>query len=103
MKWWTKHDRVDTGLLPMFLSAADPRGAVAQLNDAYAHGGGWRPFKGFKLVGRSTSDFVLQYPDDPPLPLLAWTMLRGELVGLFLGSWVVVVQPDGRFEVCRMD
>jgi hypothetical protein len=102
MIWYTR-DAAALGLLPDFLSAHDPRGAVAQLNGAYAHGGGWQPLKGFTLLGSGSDDFALQYPGDPPMRLIGWTMLRGEFVGVFQGEWVAVVQPDGDFEVCRMD
>jgi hypothetical protein len=45
----------------------------------------------------------LQYPGDPPVKLLAETILRNELIRFYEHSWVVVVQPGGEFEACRMD
>ena len=32
------------GFLPMMLDDEDPRPAAEQLNETYAHGGGWMPF-----------------------------------------------------------
>lgn len=31
------------GYIPLFFAADDPRPAAEQLNERYAHGGGWRP------------------------------------------------------------
>lgn len=91
------------GVIPLMLLPDDPRPAREQLDEGYAHGGGWRKFEGFTLTGDSTSNFRLTYPDDPPYKPQAWTLLRGELVMVFPHSWVCIVQPDGKYEVARMD
>ena len=91
------------GLLPGFLSADDPRPAVEQLDENYAHGGGgWVPFKGFKLVTR-LNKYGLEYEDDPVMAELSRGVLRDETIVLFNGSWVAVIQKDGSYEVARMD
>jgi hypothetical protein len=99
---WFKHHPKTTidhiGLIPSFLDENDPRPAREQLDEGYAHGGGWRPFKGHELT-----DDGLVYPGDPPSPLLASTKLRDERILVFLHAWVAIVQPDGSFEVARMD
>lgn len=87
------------GLLPGMLDADDPRPAKEQFDASYAHGGGWRPQLGFKL----NNDGALKYPGDPPFGLLAFTKLRDELIGFYDCSYVAIIQPDGTFEVCRMD
>lgn len=108
MHWTAAHPRVTAehlGLIPSFLNEADPRPAREQLHEAYAHGGGWCPFYGFKLV-RPTADPVqwwLAYPKDPPVRLLAYTSLREETICLFQFAWVAIVQKDGSFEIARMD
>jgi hypothetical protein len=94
------HSVEDLGLIPMFLSAHDPRGAAAQINEAYAHGGGWRSFEGFRL---ERDPLALLYPDDPPMRLVASTTLRGETIAVFQYAWVAVIQPDGTFDVARLD
>lgn len=101
MKWIMKHPRATgdmLGLIPSFLSDKDPRHAKEQINDNYAHGGGWSPFQGFKLEGD-----VFQYPEDPPLRLIAETELRGEVIRLYEHSWLVIIQPDGSWETSRVD
>lgn len=95
MNWTNKHM---AGLLPQMLSEGNPADAVTQLNDAYAHGGGWHDFKGFTLTKRG-----LEYPDDPPMKELARTKLRDEDVVLYEYDWVAVIQPDGSYRIARMD
>jgi len=87
------------GLLPFWLDDEDPRSAREQFNEHYAHGGGWRPMKGFKLtVGNK-----LLYPDDPPLVPLAQAWLREQLIVFYEHAWVAIIYPDRSFEACRMD
>jgi hypothetical protein len=45
----------------------------------------------------------LCYPGDPPMPALAETRLREETIRVYDCSWVAIIQPDKRFEVCRLD
>ena len=93
------------GLLPQFLSDLDERPARTQLHEAYAHGGGWLPFAGFSLVrpADEPTSWSLQYPEDPPMLAIGYTRLRDETIVLFENSWVAIVQPDGEFEIARMD
>lgn len=92
----------NAGLLPLFLSEDDPRPAQEQLHTAYAHGGGFQPFRGFELV-RHGAGYALQYPGDPLMLEVARAQLRQELIILFNYSWVAVIQPDETFTVARMD
>jgi len=87
------------GLLPGMLDENDPRPAREQFDANYQHGGGWRPFNGFKL----TANYSLLYPGDPPMRALAMTKLRDELIIFHDYSWVTIIQPDGSHETCRMD
>jgi hypothetical protein len=48
------------GYLPSFLSESDPRPAAAQIDENYAHGGGFSPFSGFIMVGDN-----IVYPGSP--------------------------------------
>lgn len=100
MIWKLKnaHALRQLGLIPEFVSAADPRPAREQFNTNYAHGGGWRPFQGFTRTKAG-----LEYPDDPAMKLLASTHLRDELIEVYQYSWVCIVQPDGSYEISRMD
>ena len=87
------------GLIPAFLSESNSLSAVEQLHKFYSHGGGWNPFKGFDMLPSGD----MQYPGDPPTRLLAEAKLRDEIVRVYEHAWVAVLQPNGSFEVCRMD
>jgi len=89
------------GLIPTFLSESDPRPAREQFNTAYAHGGGWRPFKGFRIIDRAFPS--IQYPGDSALPPVARAQLRDEEIFIFPYAWVMILQPDGSYEISRMD
>lgn len=96
-----KHPRATIehlGLVPEFFSADDPRPAKEQLRENYAHGGGWNPMQGFKMTETS-----LRYPGDPPFLLLAEAKLNSETLRLYTSAWLAVVQPDGSYEVARVD
>lgn len=94
------------GLLPMIIRSSDPNSVEEQINTRYSHGGGWMPFKGFELVNgnyHSPKDLQIVYPEDPIYSSRAWTRVREELVVLFPHAWVMVMQPDNSFAMCRMD
>lgn len=86
------------GFLPGFLSEDDPRPAREQLDSAYAHGGGWNSFTGFRMLPDG-----IAYPGDPVMPLLYETQLRDEIIRFYNCAWVAIVQPDGSFDIARMD
>ena len=94
----------DTSILETMLSSADKRPAREQLNEAYAHGGGWNPMDGWELLsGGYHIQYGLGEPDmDPPLPALAVGKLRDELILVYPYDWVAIVQPDNSFEIARM-
>lgn len=87
------------GFIPSFINESEPRPAREQFDANYRHGGGWRPFDGFKM----NKDHSLKYPGDPALKPMARMSLRHEVIFIYEWGWVAVVQPDGSFEVCRMD
>lgn len=88
----------DWGLIPTFLDNHDPRPAAEQFNSRYI--AGWNPFDGFKFdpVKRT-----LKYPSDPLLEVISEIRFRNERIMLFPSDWVVIVQPDGSWQVSRMD
>lgn len=90
----------DLGFIPSFLDDNDPRKAAEQFHQHYAHGGGWRPQSGFERVGDTPT---LIYPGDPPFKPLAMIDFRDEAIFLYPCAYVGIFQPDGSFEVCRMD
>lgn len=102
MIWTMIHPKADPlmlGYIPQFLSECDPRPAREQFDSAYQHGGGWTPFQGFTMLHNGD----LGYPGDPPVELLAETQLRNETIRFYNHSWVCIIQPDGSYEICRMD
>jgi|SRR5215475_783395 len=99
MKWFVYERRfVELSVLDSFLRPDDPRPAAQQFQERYRFGG-WQPFRGFTL----TENNRLTYPEDPPRRPVASTKLRDELIILYPGDWVAIIQPDRSFEVCRMD
>jgi hypothetical protein len=86
------------GYLPQFLDDADPRPAKEQFNERYQWGG-WQPFGDWKMAPNG----ALTYPGDPPLNPLAVTVLRQEVIMFYPHSVVAILQPDGTFEVARLD
>lgn len=102
MDWILKHSRADMemlGLVPAFLSERDPRPAREQIDQNYRHGGGWRPSPKFKMLPNGN----LKYPGDPPTILLAEAQLHDETIRFYDCAWLAIVQPDGTFEVSRVD
>lgn len=98
---WTHPERM--GAIPAFLWPDDPRPAREQFAERY-HFGGWHPMKGWSLANVETvGGAVARFPEDPPMRELSRGQLRDETVILFECSWVAVVQPDGTFEISRMD
>jgi hypothetical protein len=89
------------GYLPDILLPDDPRPVQAQLEDRYAHGGGYRS-SGFDKF-RLDPGLVLQWPEDPPQHPLAATLIHDELVVLYPHALLLVMQPDGKWEVTRVD
>lgn len=87
------------GFIPSWLNPDDPRPVREQLDRFYRHGGGWHHFPGFKLLPNKN----IRYYGDPDTQLLASTKVRDEEVRLYEHSWVMILQPDGSFEINRMD
>lgn len=92
------------GLIPAMLDDSDPRPAREQFAENYAHGGGWAPMAGWNAKRAQASGRIfIWYPGDDPLPALAQTKLRDETITFHDGAWVCITQPNGDFEISRMD
>lgn len=87
------------GYIPHFLREDDPRPAIEQLHENYAHGGGWHPFQGFTV----REDKSLKYPGDPAYKPVACIEFREERIYIYEHAWVMVEKADGTHEVSRMD
>ena len=97
------------GLIPAFFTENDPRPAIEQVNERYAHCGGWFDFKvgpkGFKTMDDHR---VLKYPDDPPMHAYAEATLhlgtdKPERIIIYESAFVAIVQSDGSYRVSRLD
>lgn len=102
---WAERYPGAAGIVPSFLSLQDSRSAREQINENYAHGGGWREFVGFVAGGEweDPQNFTLNYPNDQPVRAKAYCKFREELVILFDYDWCAIVQRDGTCEVARLD
>jgi hypothetical protein len=85
------------GYIPSFLFEEDLRPAKEQFNDRYP--GGWQPFNGFT----KDEENRLHYPGDPVQFPVSEIQFRNERIILYQHDWVCIIQPDGTWEVCRMD
>lgn len=94
-----RYDLEALGLIPLFINPNDERLVEEQFNDRYAHGEGWSPMAGWKMgpVGE------IAYPGDEALQPIAIATHRLETIRVYPGAWVSITQPDGSFEVSRMD
>lgn len=98
---WTSHNGGSLdhlGFIPNFLDEDDPRSARKQLDTSYAHGGGWRPFKGFEMLENGD----MEYPGDPVTKMLWETTFRDETIRVYEHAWIAIVSGE-TFEVTRMD
>ena len=103
MTWELLHPNMTAeglGLIPLMLSEEDPRPAREQIDAHYQHGGGWRSMSGFKF---NSGTYTLKYRGDPVMRPLAKTNLRKETILFYDFAWIVIMQPDGAYDVARID
>jgi hypothetical protein len=101
------------GYLPMMLNENDPASVQDQLQITYAHGGGWHSFKGFSLAqlkehypdGEPTGRdmYALKYPEDPPMMEKSRATFRNQLLVLFEGDWLGIIENEKLIDVARID
>lgn len=88
------------GYIPSWLNEDAEGTAMEQLDRGYAWGG-WQSFG--KGVVKLNPDNSFIYPGDPPQHPFAEIEFRDERIYMYQGSWVLVKQPDGSFDMARMD
>jgi hypothetical protein len=86
------------GFILTFLDTDDPRGAKEQFDQHYI--GGWHSFQGFTF---DKTTMELRYKGDPPYKMMSALFFRDEVIVLYPHSWVMVIQPDGDWEISRMN
>lgn len=105
LNWVLLHPRATMehlGYLPQFVSEDDPRPVREQFNQNYAHGGGWNPRP--NNPGRlNIATGAYHYPDDPVQMPMAFAMCRSEKIYMYPHAVIAIVQPDGSYEIARMD
>jgi hypothetical protein len=92
---------VALGLIPLFLSPLDLRPAAMQINENYAHGGGWRPMDGWEFFANDHQQ--IKYFGDPALFPFARATLSDETIFVYPHAWMLIQQPSGDFEISRLD
>lgn len=98
--WELVHSRATydmLGYVPDLLVAGDERPAREQFNERYEFGG-WAAIP-FTMLDSGS----IKYPGDPALPPIAQRMLGKERVVAFPSALFAIIQPDGSFEVGRLD
>ena len=110
MTWKPLHPNftpASLGAIPAYLSVHDPRPAREQFDAHYAFAGGWSSYSGFDMVDgvlhSNRPDNPEDGPPDEPLEPLSQCRLRDELIRFYRHDWVSIEQPDGSFEVARLD
>lgn len=89
------------GLIPEIVQEHDKRKLAEQIDDRYAHGGGWMPME--KWVFHD--DCSIQYPGDEEMRPVAryFHSPTGETLFVYEDAWVAIQQVSGKYEVSRMD
>jgi len=93
------------GFIPSFLSIEDERPASQQIAASYISG--WPVFHnssykdGFKLM--EDGSMSIKYPGDPATLCLYMTKLRDEYIYFYQHAWLRISQPDGSWEIARLD
>lgn len=102
--WVAHHRRADIylGLIPSLISNAFPGKVKDQINENYAHGGGYSAFGHSQWVFDPLT-MTLSFPGDPVFTPKASALIGDERVIVYEAGVVAILQPDGSFEVTRMD
>lgn len=88
------------GIIPELIYRADMP-VVEQVNQNYAHGGGWQRFPGFKL---NRADMSIKFPGDPAfLPCAKAQINEKETVYVYPYAWVLIDRGGDDWEISRMD
>lgn len=89
------------GMIPTFLNILDRRPAVDQINEGYAHGGGWRPLSGYKM---DFKNFSLTFAGDTRKSPIAIIPLNDELVLVYEYGYVAIIDAITKtVAVARLD
>lgn len=104
LKWEFLHPQATMyhlGYIGAGLSEKNPKSAREQINDLYPYGG-WRCFINMAEV-KHLGNNVYKYPGDPPQRPIARAKLRDETICVYDHEFWGIFQPDGSFELARLD
>ena len=99
------------GFLPHFFREEDPRSAEEQLDESYAHGGGYHPLDNFTVFVKEGEPARLVWADPAPdeedrteehYEEVARAQMRDQTLILFELSFLAIIGPNG-VNVCRVD
>jgi hypothetical protein len=91
------------GHIPGFLRESDPRPARAQFNRYRGKRGGHGGWLSIMGATFDNATLMLTLPGETPMAAISALRFRSELLYLFDGNWVCIVQPSGSWEVAKMD
>ena len=98
------------GLIPAFFDPSDARDAREQIEDNYAHGGGWRPHPTPEHWTFDPQTLTVTYDDKDPYEepeqyhaLASAKLPNGQAIIVFQSAWLLVVDPDGKWQIARVD
>lgn len=97
------YDNLDAfGFIPMMLSPTNMTPMWKQVDQGYAHGGGWNDFDGFEVSTDDEGKYMLTYPGDPAYHERGRIVFGDEMLVIFDYSWVLWVHGD-EHKIARID
>lgn len=90
------------GYIGQGLSEGNPLSAAKQIDQLYRFGG-WSPSMSVQLRMKHVGNNVLKFPGDPPQYPIARAKLRDETICVYNSEFWAIFQPDGSFEISRLD
>jgi hypothetical protein len=90
------------GAVPWFFDDEDPRPAAEQLNERYAHGGGFRPWgkEKWKLDAKA---LTIKWPGEKAMKPRAKATLHTDTLVFYDHAILAIIHEDGTFDVTRVD
>lgn len=103
--WELVHPRADIdmlGYVPLFITRTSDVPLKKQFDAEYVSG--WKT-SASKWVRDTERNTLQGHPEDPPFPMIARYQHKptGELLEFYTSCFTAIVQPDGTFEVARLD
>lgn len=88
------------GFIPDFLSPDCEDSAAKQIGRNYKHGGGWRPLEGYSL---DLEPGIVTHSSGLQMRPIAAAVMRAEVIAIYPRGYVAIIQPNGVFEIAKVD